>query len=178
VSGAFDSLTGKADDAIGQIGGGIAHSGSAVVAVINSAHDHVAQQTQRVVGQARGQVIHQGKAITDRMASVAAQSNKAAVGTISQVAASLDSKLGEVDQAFGKSLGDYRAKLTDQVDSADAKARDPLTTLPSRIGDAQSRAEERAKRDSLSVSGTISKKWSATPVFGRVWSWDFSLRSL
>jgi hypothetical protein len=153
ISGAISSLTVKAENAVGQITDSIARSGTAAMAAITNIHGHLAQQIPQLVGQVSGQAKQQSRVLENQMALVAAQSDKAASGTIGQVSASLDGKLVEVDQAFAKSLADYRASLTDQVTSADAKARDPLSTLPSRIDDAQSRAEERAKK------GFFERQW-------------------
>jgi hypothetical protein len=146
LAGSFGTIAEQAPRASQQIGSELDRATATTMSATAAAAADIGRQTQGLAGQATAQLGQQHAAIAGQLGSVATQATGNATATIAQVGTGLTGKLGEIDQAFGKSLGDYRSSLSKQVTDADTKAKEPLSSLPSRIDQAQQRAEERSHK--------------------------------
>jgi hypothetical protein len=146
VTGAFHTLTSTAGNASEHIEGAVAHSGSVVLSGVQAVHGRVAHHLQGLMGKASSTIKQQRGAAAHQLTDLTVQADKSGTTTVARVGTALTGKLGEVDAAFGQSLGDFRTTLTDQVTTADSNAKEPLDTLPGRIDEAQQRAADRAKK--------------------------------
>ncbi|MGE0642598.1 MAG: DUF4157 domain-containing protein [Nitrospira sp.] len=146
INPAYESLVTTVDNSFQQVVDILSQTGADLVGAIDATSGSVNDQVSGFLTQAQSQIGQQGTAIGAQIANTVTHTTTAQSSLVDQITSSLDEQLTQLDQGFAQGLTDYQNHLNEQVTSAADQAREPATTLPTRIDQAQSRAETRAQQ--------------------------------
>ena len=149
VAGSYRPLYDQVDRTSLGIRDQIAESGGSTVGMIENAAPTVANHLGGMTAATSDTIGTQTATVGTQFENAVTQTKAGGDGMLQDIGAGIDTQLVSLDQAYGKGLGDYREGLDKQTAKALDDVRDPVNTLPDRIGTAQARVEAEADKSWL-----------------------------
>ncbi len=159
ISPVFEGMNTQVVNSSHTLGDEVASKASEITSAFDSLTSTIGVQIQKFSSQANSGIQQSRQQAAGQLTQATAQTVTGGNSMVSQVSSSLGQQTESIDKGFQQALQGYGGALQDQVNQGDAKAKEPLGSLPGRIDQAQQKAAERAKRSW--IENQLADAWEA-----------------